>query len=178
MSQENVACRLHQVLAGHHSRPMVGVTALADELLEHGRLRLFGLEEQRVLVAQAHQKQDPRAGTNAPHTHHLAGDLHELELLEEVAAIGLETSSVAAHELVERIAERVAHLLGEQVLDGHEEGRIADDAESAVDDTGELAEGLQTVPSLGLGHRLGSASRHAPVGPGPRLGGGRLEFGQ
>src|ERR1700734_1336451 len=42
MSQKYVACRLHQVLAGHHSRPMVGVTALADELLEHGRLRLFG----------------------------------------------------------------------------------------------------------------------------------------
>src|SRR6202034_1007974 len=128
MAQENVACCLHQVLAGHHPRPVAGVTALADELLEHGCLRLFGLEEQRVLVPQSHQQQDPGPGTHAPYPHDLAGDVHELELLEEVATIGLEASPIPAQELVEGITDRVAHLLGEQVLDGYDERRIAHDA--------------------------------------------------
>src|SRR5580704_17926906 len=42
MVQEDVTCLLHQMLAGHDARPVVGVPALADKPLEYRCLGLFG----------------------------------------------------------------------------------------------------------------------------------------
>ena len=44
------------------------------------------------------------------------------ELLEEVTAVGLEGAAVAAKQPVEQLAERIAHVLGEQLLGGTRSG--------------------------------------------------------
>ena len=45
--------------------------------------------------------------------------------------------------------------LREQLLDGHDQRRVADDAELAVDHRGELVQGLEAVPGAGLGDVCG-----------------------
>ena len=84
------------MLSGHHPLAVVGVAALAYELLQDGRFGLLGLEEQGIVVVTADEEQDPRPGANASHPDHLAGHLEELELLDQVAAVGLQSPAVAS----------------------------------------------------------------------------------
>ena len=95
-----------------------------------------------------------------------------------MASIGLETPSVAAYEPVKRLPQSVAFELGEQLLDRHDEGWVADDPELAVDDCGELAQGLKAVTGTGFGNYLASACGHPFVGLRPRCTGCGLELGE
>src|SRR5262245_46878387 len=89
-AQEDVAGRLHQALARHHTLAVVGIRALADEALEDRLLRLLHLQEQGILVVPAQEQPDPRARADAADADHLPGQMDETELLEQVSAIGLE----------------------------------------------------------------------------------------
>ena len=97
-AEEDVARRLHQALTGDDALAAVAVLALADEPLEHRRLRLLDLQEQRVLVVDAEEERDPGAGADAADADDLAGQVDEPELLEQVAAVGLERPPVGADE--------------------------------------------------------------------------------
>ena len=50
-AEEDVAGGLHQVLAGNHAMPLVVVLAAAAMVGQHRRLRVLGLQEQRLLTA-------------------------------------------------------------------------------------------------------------------------------
>ena len=64
-AQEDVARRLHQVLPGDDPLAVIGVLALAHELLEDRGFGLFGLQEQRVVAVATLEQEDPGPG---PHT--------------------------------------------------------------------------------------------------------------
>ena len=87
-AEEQVAGGLHEPLAGHHAATVVGVGAASGVGLEHRGLRLLHLEEQRVEGGTSLQEHDqrPRSPT-LPTPHDLAGDVDEVVLVEEVAAV-------------------------------------------------------------------------------------------
>ena len=64
---------------------------------QHRRLGLLGLQEQRFVLAFAalHQS-DPGAGADAADPDHLAGQLDQGEVLEQVLSIGLQGAPVFA----------------------------------------------------------------------------------
>ena len=135
-----------------HSLAVGWVAAGPDEVLEHRRLGLLGLQEQRVGVVAAEEQHDPRSRADAAHAHDLAGRVDQAEVLQEVAAVALERLAVAAHRGSQEVHDLLAvDALGD-LLDGLDEWRVADDAPLAVDDVGELGEGLRAVAGAGLGH--------------------------
>ena len=95
-AEEDVARRLHQPLALDDALAVVRVLALAEVRLEHRRLRLLDLEEERVVVVPAEQQDDPAAGADAADADDLAGDVDQPELLEQVAAVALQRAPVRA----------------------------------------------------------------------------------
>ena len=82
-AEEDVAGRLHQSLALDDSPTVVVELALPDETLEHRRLGLLGLQEQGVLAITAGEQEDPGPGADAADTDHLAGEVDQLEALEQ-----------------------------------------------------------------------------------------------
>ena len=144
-AQEDVGRRCHQVLAVDDSFAVRAVSARSDELLEHRRLGLFGLKEQRIVLVPAEHQQDPCPGTDAPHPDDLESGVDQVEVLEKVAAVGLEGAAVAADQ-----GSKPAHDLlpvdpAEELIDGLDEGRVADDPSIAVDDVCQLVERLHAV---------------------------------
>src|SRR5271165_4884208 len=95
-----------------------------------------------------------------------------------MAAVGLKSPTVASQELMEQFEELIALELWEELLRGHEDRRVADEPALAVDDLGELVEGLEAVAGPGLRSHLGGTRRHMPVGLGLGGGGGGLELGK
>ena len=71
-----------------------------------------------------------------------------------------------------------ASFLGEQLLCRNDEWRITHDAQPAVDDGGELAQGLEAVPGASLDDDLRGTRRHVLGGPRPRLARRCLELGE
>ncbi len=76
----------------------------------------------------------------------------QAELLQQVTTIRLQGGAVAAEEGPEPVHELVSFHPAGELFDGLDERRVADDASLAVDDVGELVEGLHAVSSAGLGH--------------------------
>ena len=71
----------------HDALAVVCVLALAEERLEHRRLGLLELEEQRIIVVAAEHQADPRARADAADTDDLAGRVDVVEALEQLAAV-------------------------------------------------------------------------------------------
>ena len=159
-AEEDVAAGLHQVLTGHDPLAVIRVAALADVLLHHRGLRLLHLHEQGILPVQPEEERDPRAGADAAHPDHLARQVHEPILLQQYAPVGLQRLSIAAHEVVHRLRHLVRSRVREELFDGHDERWVADDPWLAVDEVGELGEGLHAVARAGLGQPLLGALDH------------------
>ena len=70
--------------------------ARAEERLEHGRLGLLELQEQRVVAVAAEQQHDPRAGADAADADDLARRVDVAEALEQAAAVARQASAVGA----------------------------------------------------------------------------------
>ena len=86
-TEHHVARRLHQPLALDHPLAVVGELGLAEERLEHGRLRLLRLKEERVVAVAAEHQHHPGAGADAADTDHLAGGVDEAKALEQTPAV-------------------------------------------------------------------------------------------
>ena len=71
-----------------------------------------------------------------------------------MAAVALEALAVAAEHLEDPLLERLALILGNQLVGRNEQRRIADDPRLAIDLVDEAIEGLEAVLLLGLGHVL------------------------
>ena len=148
---------LHQVLPGDHPLALVGVLAAPAVLRENRRLGLLGLQEQRLDPVQGVHQQDPGAGADAADPDHLAGHLDQRELSEQVPPVGLQGAPVLAQHGAELLVDRIGRHIGEDVFDGHDHRRVADDPPPPVHHGGELAQRLGAVPGVGLGQQaLGS----------------------
>jgi hypothetical protein len=123
----------------------VPVLALAGERLEDRGLRLLELEEERVVVVAAHEQCDPGSGPHAHDPHHLASEVHEAVARQQALAIGGERCAVLAQALVGPFGESGRLVRGQELGDGDDERRVAQDARFAVHLVGQLVEGLQAV---------------------------------
>ena len=89
-AEEYVAAGLHQPLADDDPLAVVLELTRSEELLEHRRLGLLHLQEQRVLAVAAQQQRDPGARADAAHTDDLACEVGQAELLEQYAPVVLQ----------------------------------------------------------------------------------------
>ncbi len=95
-AEEQVACGLHQPLPGDDAVAAVVVLAVAEERLEHRGLSLLDLQEERVGVVTAEEQRDPGSRADAADPDDLAGEVDEVVLLEQAAAVGREGAPVVA----------------------------------------------------------------------------------
>ncbi len=108
---------------------------MTQKRLEHRRLGLLELQKQRILVVAAEHQDDPGAGADAADTDDLARRVHVAKALEQMFAIALQRAPVATdHASRERFD---ISAVGE-VLDRHDQRRVADDPRLTVDDRREL----------------------------------------
>jgi hypothetical protein len=80
--------------------------------------------------------------------------LHQLVLLEQVPAVGAEGRPVVADQHGQVLDGVLGAVLAGQLLEGDDQGRVADDPALPVDDGGQLVEGLHAVTRAGLGDVL------------------------
>ena len=133
-AEHDVAGRLHEPLTLDDPLAVVGVLALAQEGLQHRRLGLLGLQEQRVAVVVAEHQHDPGAGADAAHADHLAGGVHVAEALQQVPVVACQRAAVGAQHVVHRVLDLVVLAGRQQVLDRDDQWRIADELRPPVDD--------------------------------------------
>jgi hypothetical protein len=113
-------------------------------------LGLLHLEEKRVVVVAAHEERDVAAGAHAAYSHHLAGGMHVVELLEAMAlaAQGPPIGGQQSLDLRGRILPLRARPW--QVLDGHDQRRVGNDRQLPLNLAGPLGQhpGAVAVVSL------------------------------
>ena len=88
-SEEGVARGLHEPLAVHHALALVLVLAGARIRGEHRRVRLLELQEQRVVLAVAHQQDHHRLGPDRADADDLAREVLVVVVVEHDAPIGI-----------------------------------------------------------------------------------------
>jgi hypothetical protein len=75
-AQEDVAGGLRQPLAFDHSPAVLRGPTAAQNGLQHRRLCLLDLQEQRVVRVAAQQQHHPAAGSDAADPHHLSREVN------------------------------------------------------------------------------------------------------
>src|SRR5262245_48966927 len=83
-AQEQVARSLHESLTFDDASGVVVVRAPSQVRLEDRRLRLFDLEDERVVGTAPLQERDPAPCPDAADADDLAGGIRERELVEEM----------------------------------------------------------------------------------------------
>jgi hypothetical protein len=71
--------------------------------------------------------------------------------------IRLQSLTVAAERIAEQSTELLRVVAGHELLEPHDQRRVTDDADLAVDAAGELGERLEAVLASGLGEVLREA---------------------
>ncbi len=103
--EHDVGRGLHHPLPLDDALPVLLELALAEKRLEHGRLCLLELEEERIGSVPADHEQDPRAGTDAADTDDLAGGMHVSIALEQLAPVARQRQSIGADHAPDDILE-------------------------------------------------------------------------
>src|SRR5580700_5185932 len=153
-AEEDVRRRLHQPLPRDHALAVVPIGAGRQETLEHRRLRLLDLEEQRIVIVAAEHQHNVATGPDAAHAHHLVRRVDVAVLLEGVM-LTPERAPVRAEQLLDerdRVLPFSTRL--DQVLDRDDDRRIGDDAQLALDLVGPPGEHPGAVAGPRLGHHL------------------------
>ena len=154
-AEHDVARRLEEALALDDPLAVVGEPAPPGVRLEHRRLGLLDLEEQRVGVVASEHQRDPAPGADAADPDDLAGEVDQPVRLEQVAAVGLQRAAVrrgCARPATPRSSSASSPWSRSRERD--DERRVALDAVLAVDLLGELGERLHVVLRLRLGQVL------------------------
>ena len=106
-AEHDVARRLRQALALDDPLAAVRELAAAEERLQHRRLGLLELEEQRILVVAAEHEADPGARADAADADDLAGRVDVAEALEQLAPVARERAPVGADDAAEELLDQV-----------------------------------------------------------------------
>ena len=133
---------------------VVGNSLGGEELLEHRRPRASFIcrNSGSSLVAAEHQR-DPGAGPDAAHAHDLAGEVGQLELLQQHPAVVLQGAPVGAQQLVQPLEPLVGSGPGASTPTGTISGDSSTISIAAVDAFGQLGERRHAVAGAGLGER-------------------------
>jgi hypothetical protein len=70
------------VLTGDNALSLVGILQCARVAGQGGRLGLFALQHQDLVLDTALVQEDPGPGADAAHTDHLVGDVGQGELIQ------------------------------------------------------------------------------------------------
>ena len=100
-AEHDVAGGLREPLALDDALAVLGERALAQERLEHRRLRLLELQEQRIVVVAAEHQDDPGARAHAADADDLAGRVDVAIALEQPPPVGAQRPPVRADEPVD-----------------------------------------------------------------------------
>ncbi len=106
-AEHDVARRLRQALALDDPLAAVRELAAAEERLQHRRLGLLELEEQRVLVVAAEHEADPGPRADAADPDDLAGRVDVPEALEQLAPVTRERAPVGADDAAEELLDQM-----------------------------------------------------------------------
>src|SRR5437588_11210177 len=98
-AQEHVAHSLVQALPADDALAVLRELTFTQIRLEHRRLRLLHLQDERVLPATADKQQHPGTCADTSDTHDLAGHLDETVGLEQVAPVLLEAGDVRGQQV-------------------------------------------------------------------------------
>jgi hypothetical protein len=91
---------LHHPLPLHHPLAVLPVPAFAQVGLENRCCGLLDLQEQRVLRVASLEQDDECPGADAADADDLAGQVHDLEALQQVAPVVLQGGPVGAELFV------------------------------------------------------------------------------
>src|SRR5579862_4706609 len=144
-AEHRVDCRLGEPLAFDHPLAVVRELAPAEERLEHGRLRLLELEEERIVVSLAEQQQNPDPRPDASDADDLTSRMRVAEPLEEPPAIVEQRPPIQAVDGTDRRDEPIRVAGSDELLDRDDERRVADDSTLAVDEGGQAVQGAQVI---------------------------------
>jgi len=114
----------------------------AQKRLEHRRLGLLELEKQRIVVVAAEHQHDPRPCADAADPDHLARRVDVAKPLQQMFAVTLQRAPVATVDGARELLDIAA---AGEVLDRHDQRRVADNPRLAIDDRRQLAERPQAV---------------------------------
>ncbi len=163
-AEEDVARRLDQLLAVDDSLAFVFDRRCVNVRGEHRLLCLFHLKEQRVVRVHTLHQNDPRASADAADTDYLACDFDQVELVEQQASIPLQRLAIRTHPVEHLFVDSFEVRTRRQLVDRNHQRRVVDDdAPPSVDYFGQLAEGLNAVPTLGFSNRRASNFPHSPL---------------
>src|SRR5690348_16780393 len=153
-AEEDVGRGLVHPLAADDALAMVRELARSQVELEHGRLRLLGLEHEWILAVTSGEQKHPRSGSHTPDADDLACHVDKPIRAEEVPPIRIKTPRVVIEQLADELA-LVTVLVLEQLSKRDEQGRDVAEPRHAVMDLGELAHRAQArlAPRLGEGLR-------------------------
>ena len=149
-------------------RPWFAYAALAGVRLEHGRLGLLDLQEQRVVAvapAAAAAIHDRVPTLPTPTT--LRAKSTQLERLEQLPAVRLQRPAVAPEPLVQNVAHLVRRHLRHQLVERNDERRIAEDADPPVDHPGQLRERAADCRGCGPSPCSSARASSPTRAPGP-----------
>ena len=154
-AEQDVADRLHQPLALDHAPPGVAEPAAPDEALQHGGLRLLGLQEQRVALVAAEEQQDPGAGADAADADDLARHVAVAVEVVRGPPVFRQRLPVVAEGLLHGVREARPLVALEQFPGRHEQRRVAAQPRLALHLGGEAGERAEVVLHLRARHVLG-----------------------
>ena len=112
-SEVDVARRLHHPLAVHHALSGLLEPALRQVILKHGGRCLLDLQEERVALVAALQEDDESPRADAADSDDLAGDVDDLEALQEVASVALQGGAVRTELPVDHGSQLVSRHPGQ-----------------------------------------------------------------
>ena len=131
---------------------MIFKRALADEPLEHRGFCLLDLYEERVVVVTPEHERNPRSGSDAPDADDLSCQVDESIALQQATSIARQGAAIGTHRPMNHVLDLLGFQIIEQLLDRHDEWRIALDPKLPVHLAGELGQGLQPVLRLSSGY--------------------------
>ncbi len=162
-TEQHVAGGLYGTLALDDALAVLLEFALAQKAFEDRLLSLFHLQHQRVVLVGALHDDYPSARAHAADAYHLVGHIDWFVFAHKQLLVGVEGRAVLgqnrAHQpfdrlRVEMLGNEPRCLLLYQLSHGDDDGRIAHDAQLAIFDLSELADGSRVVLALGFGNRL------------------------
>src|SRR5215471_9539818 len=147
-AEEDVGRSLDQPLALDDPSPFALRAALEAAMrLEHGRLGLLDLEEERVVVRAAMHEDDPARSADAADADHLPRDVDDLVLLEEPPPVQVQRRKVGPKKKLEPLQDGTPI---RRARFPHDQGTVLDDAPPVVHDGRHLVEHLEVGVAPGL----------------------------